>query len=64
MEEIIAQIKRLSLSITEETYYAGVQNGYELHGIVRKAHSFRGGWIAHLFYKFDVYVIVDFIHIL
>ena len=43
MEEIIAQIKRLSLSITEETYYAGVQNGYELHGIVRKAHSFRGG---------------------
>ena len=36
----------------------------QLHGIVRKAHSFRGGWIAHLFYKFDVYVIVDFIHIL
>lgn len=30
MEEIIAQMKRLSLSITEETYYAGVQNGYEL----------------------------------
>ena len=27
-EEIIAQIKKLSLSITEETYYIGVQKGY------------------------------------
>ncbi len=29
-EEIIAQIKMLSLSITEENYYAGVQKGYKL----------------------------------
>lgn len=28
-EEIIAQIKMLSLSITEENYYSGIQKGYK-----------------------------------
>jgi len=42
-EEIIAQIKMLSLSITEENYYSGIQKGYKflvkLHDLGAKKES-------------------------